>query len=316
MRFFAYFIPLKSSTGSSTTGDGTATQDPGDIAAPSTDSSPLSPTVSLPERPTAAQSVPNLATTSSALAPENSPNRKPKRRTTLLRRPFILAPVDEGDIHEASAPAQNYSKRMNSTPLKLSPPRLLSSSDKRAKESATVVRSLILGPPSSSDPKVSKAVAIPQISKVKTQLMQPKSANKVISHLRRLSVQDQEESGQSTRPIHAVCLSHTDEEEEILHFQQLAVDPTEPSSFADIPCVLNASAEKLAQIFNDMQLVDFLLTPDMGLGQPGDEAGILAGSVPTAETVLEGIRIITPALMELGYTTGKALLPDHAGMQQ
>jgi len=52
----------------------------------------------------------------------------------------------------------------------------------------------------------------------------------------------------------------------------------------------------------------------LGLGQAGDESGLLAGALPTAETVMNGIVQITPQLMALGYATGKTIIPDHHGI--
>jgi hypothetical protein len=64
---------------------------------------------------------------------------------------------------------------------------------------------------------------------------------------------------------------------------------------------------------NEMHVVELIKAPDLGLGQPGDGEGILAGALPTPETVLKGVKEITPQLMALGYATGRSLLPDHSG---
>ncbi|KAJ8453691.1 hypothetical protein ONZ45_g19609 [Pleurotus djamor] len=63
-----------------------------------------------------------------------------------------------------------------------------------------------------------------------------------------------------------------------------------------------------------MRLIELVKAPNLGLGEPGDGKGILAGAVPTAETVIKGIEQITPQLMALGFATGRAILPNHQGV--
>lgn len=144
--------------------------------------------------------------------------------------------------------------------------------------------------------------------------MQPNSANRVIAQLRALPVMDDDrDASKSPRaPIHAVCLVHTDAEEQDLHFAKLTSNGPDESS-KNVPNVASTSLAKLTSMFAEMQIVSLITTPDLGLGQPGDGDGILAGAVPTAETILNGIEQITPQLMALGYATGKAVLPDHKG---
>jgi hypothetical protein len=162
----------------------------------------------------------------------------------------------------------------------------------------------------------SSAVAKPQMKKLKSQLMQPKSANKIIAHLRQLSVN----SGDGTHadasgPIHAVCLAHTDIEEHDLHFSKLDSAPASQPKTASFFTVMDyAPVDALSSMFNEMHVVDLIKSPDFGLGQPGDGDGILAGALPTAETVINGIEQITPQLMALGYATGRAITPDHTGI--
>lgn len=216
----------------------------------------------------------------------------------------------EKKVHAAAA----LSKRL----VKIS----TSKADKRARKSALVVQRLIVGPSSAASPKLTAAVAKPQLNKIKSQLIKPKSANKVIAQLRSLPVMEASSDGvyKETHapqgPIHAVCLEHTDPEEEELHFAQLTRD-TAGQDFAfqsfGIPGVASASLDKLNSLFNDMRIVDLLTAPDLGLGQPGDGEGLLAGAIPTAETVLRGMKEITPQLMALGFATGRAVHPDHAG---
>jgi hypothetical protein len=81
-----------------------------------------------------------------------------------------------------------------------------------------------------------------------------------------------------------------------------------------LPSVLSASATALADTFDDLNLIDLIITPGFGLGQPGNGKGVLAGAVPTAETVINGFVQITPQLMSLGYATGREIFPDHTGV--
>ncbi|KAJ7045512.1 hypothetical protein C8F04DRAFT_940323 [Mycena alexandri] len=195
---------------------------------------------------------------------------------------------------------------------------LSSNSDKRAKESALILRTLIVGASSNdyATPKLTKAVAKPQLSKVKSQLMQPNSANRVIAQLRTLPVLDDAANGKApplSAPIHAVCLALPDAEEHDVHFAQLTPDADVTSS-KFVPNVAAASLDRLTRTFSEMHIVDLISAPDLGLGQPGDGKGLLAGALPTAETVITGIEQVTPQLMALGYATGRAVLPDHKGV--
>lgn len=231
--------------------------------------------------------------------------------------------LSTGEDHEKKVrAAAAFSKRL-ATPLTMT-------SDKRAKESALIVRSLIIGPssisPASPKSPTTMGIAKPQLSKIKSQLMQTKSANKLIAQLRSLPISEvlvgeKDENGQSVMarargPIHAVCLEHPDAEEHELHFAKLEkeVDKTQlvMGSF-DVPSVANASVETLTNMFKDMHIVSLISAPDLGFGQPGDGDGILAGAVPTAETVIKGVEQITPQLMALGFATGKLVYPSHQG---
>ena len=200
-----------------------------------------------------------------------------------------------------------------------------SKSEKRAKESAEIVRALIIGPRSISPASnKSRALSKVQLEKVKSQLAKPKSANKVIFQLRNLdlvpspsppsSVTETSNRPTSKRrgPIHAVCLEETDEDVEKHHFTQLK--PDAPSDAADFlaESVVTAGVDSISSTLGDLHIVDLVGT-DFGFGQPTTGQGIFAGAVPTAETVMTGIKLITPQLMSLGYITGQAILPDHKG---
>ena len=194
-----------------------------------------------------------------------------------------------------------------------------SKSEKRAKESAELVRALIVGPNSISPAsKKSQALTKGQLDKVKSELAKPKSANKVISQLRNLDLVTDASAplpvtptkGKGCGPIHAVCLDETDEDFEKRHFAQLK--PGTPSDALVAESVATANVDSVNSILGNLRIVD-LVGSDFGFGQPVTGQGIFAGAVPTAEAVLTGIKLLTPQLMSLGYVTGQAILPDHKG---
>lgn len=210
--------------------------------------------------------------------------------------------------------------------------RKLTHSERKAKASAQVVRTLIVGPsgisPSQTKPK---AVSKRKMERVKSELINPKSANRLIAQLRAMPssnppVVSTVESAGPLGPIHAVCLAYTDAEAHERHFSKLGEDadgdqpiPVErsrslTSTMASVANVTNASISQLTALFSELHIVSLIAASDFGLGQPGDGPGLLSGALPPAETVLEGVQEITPQLMALGYATGKAILPDHAGV--
>lgn len=214
-------------------------------------------------------------------------------------------------------------------------------SEKRAKESAFIVRSLIVGPSGTNPPDAkTKAISRAKVEKVKSQLLQHKSANKVIAQLRALPPSDQlivldtGSDGQKittapSSPIHAVCLPYTEVEADERHFSHLKQESndvqvtttsersvTVAEAAKMVTGVANASVAQLTALFEEMQIVSLISSPDFGLTQPGDGPGILAGALPSADTVLRGIQQITPQLLALGYATGKIILPSHEGKLQ
>lgn len=197
-----------------------------------------------------------------------------------------------------------------------------SSSEERAKKTALSVRSIIIGPSSPLSPRLTSAVARPQLLVIKSQLMRPKTAKKLIAQLRLLPAWGEPIQRTSTynshvvpaSPIHAVCLGHIDAEEDLLHFAKLHAPDTATASKRETLGVASAPVDKLTDLFNEMHVVDLLAAPNLGLGQPGNGSGLLAGALPTAETVLEGVNQITPQLMALGYATGRVVMPDHNGV--
>ena len=242
-----------------------------------------------------------------------SPERPPNARRFSFR-PLSFKFMNGQTIEEHNAkPAvlsveQEHKKKLQAAEDRTKRIVRISSADKKAKESAIIVRSLIIGPTSItlSQAKV-KAISKPKAEKVKTQLLKPKSASRVIAQLRALPAathEDSESGLHPAAPIHAVCLRLTDAEAEKQHF----------SVIAGAKSVYNASIAELATVFGEMELVNLVTAPNLGLGEPGDQPGLLSGAVPTAETVIHGVEQITPQLMGLGYATGKMLLPDHTNI--
>ncbi|KAF8973294.1 hypothetical protein BDZ97DRAFT_1912846 [Flammula alnicola] len=238
-------------------------------------------------------------------------------------RSFGFIGKDSSEQKPALTAIQEYGKREQATQdfAKRAQKIQLSTSDKRAQKSALTLRAFIIGPTTGVAPQLTPATARPQLSMLKTQLMQPKTANKLIAQLRELPANDEQlatdHSHHLKGPIHAVCLEHTDDEEHRLHFSKLMSTGTGGEMSAqtvNFPGVVSPPLQELTNMFNEMHIVDLVSSPDFGLGQPGNGKGILAGAVPTAETVIQGFRQITPELMALGYATGKAITPDHSGL--
>jgi hypothetical protein len=156
-----------------------------------------------------------------------------------------------------------------------------------------------------------------QLDTVKAQLLKPKMANRVITQLKALPALTDSISQKSV-PIHAVCLPLTDEVIAEKHFSQLrnvapTKEPTEGTAF-HLPIITSATFESVTETLKDLHIVSLFKAPDLGLGQPGNGSGLLAGAIPTAETVINGIEKITPELMTLSYATGTSIIPDHVGI--
>jgi hypothetical protein len=144
--------------------------------------------------------------------------------------------------------------------------------------------------------KKSKPVSKSDLARVRAHLLEPKSASKVINHLRTMSPTD---TGTiNTGPIHAVCLDTTDKEAHEQYFAQLST----------------SAAAALSVAIADIHIVDLLTAPDLGFGAPASSPGLFAGAVPSAEAIIDGLQQITPQLLALGYATSNAILPDHKGV--
>ncbi|KAJ3525697.1 hypothetical protein NM688_g8365 [Phlebia brevispora] len=208
----------------------------------------------------------------------------------------------------------------------------IASADRRARESAVIVRSLIVGQNAitiaESKPKpVTKA----KMSKVKAELLQPKKANRVIAHLRALPSSSEslppvnkldasQGLASAAHPIHAVCLPLTDAAANEEHFSKLTVEelaaggaPQETTeralnleaTMAQVASVYNSSIGQLTTMFAEMHVVNFAVA--------GTAVEPVSDSTP-AETIVKDVEEMTPEVMSLGYATGKVLLPDHSGI--
>lgn len=175
-------------------------------------------------------------------------------------------------------------------------------SDRRARNTAAMVRSVIVGDHEMVDSraKSSKPLSKSDLAHVKAQLLEPKSASKIIGHLHAMSASSSDTGSTNAGPIHAVCLDAVDKEIHEQHFVQLG-------------SVATATTTAISDALVNVHLVD-LLAPDMGFGAPASSPGLLAGAVPSAETIIDGFQQITPQLLALGYATGKAITPDHKGV--
>jgi len=242
------------------------------------------------------------------------------RRFSLRSFSFVRKDIAVGDKPMLSV-TREHELRENASAARLLKKAQLSKSQKKAQQSALAVRDIIIGPPPNVvAPRISPAFAKPQLSKIKSQLLDPKSAKQVIAHLKQLPLNDGSVIGDGQHghgPIHAVCLEHTDAEEHLLHFANLAPPDKERSLSAPdfiVPAISSAPLDAVSRMFNEMQIVNLITSPDFGLGQPGSGDGILAGALPTPETVIGGIKQITPELMALGFATSKAITPDHSSV--
>ncbi|KAI0821655.1 hypothetical protein BC628DRAFT_1523397 [Trametes gibbosa] len=284
--------------------------------------------------------------------PEGPTPRSQKRfswRSLVPLRPqdhkAVLPPHREEAAKEAAARQEYVERRIIRT-----------RSEKRAHASALVVRELIVGPfatPTVALPKGTKVSApgvtsFQRMQKVKTQLLEPKTAQKVISQLRQLPTTDEPivigktRTGESVTslprgPIHAVCLPYTDADAHEMRFSKLdklgalqspasspAASPnakerslqlsTVSSAAAEIASVTATSLAKLKEVLDDLNIVSLMTAPDMGLGHPADHPGLLSGALPSTDAIVNGIEEMTPQLLALGYATGKSVLPSHAGV--
>ena len=253
--------------------------------------------------------------TPAAASDAGKPSRpKVHSRSFSLRALLFIQSSDDSPSSPSQGQTKPDEKTETSANSTLSKP-----PNKRAQHSALVLRTLIVG--RSSGPN--KSVAPGQLNKVKTQLMQPKSAKQVIAALRSMPATPSADipapSDSPCGPIHAVCLPYTEQEAHDLHFVRLlqsapaALEQPVTATSEAFPSVSDASFDALSTMLKNMDVVNLLLSPDFGIGQPGDGPGLLSGALPTPGTVLNGLQQVTPELLALGFATGQILIPDHRG---
>ena len=248
-----------------------------------------------------------------------APDSQPRRFTfpgqfRRLRKPEArLSPVEKPGA-TVTAPASSTDK------VKKKPSAASSNADRRAKQSALVVRSLIVGQDTDQGGLVSPQgpITSTQLKNVKGQLLKPKTAGKLIAQLKALPALPNS-AERASAPIQAVCLSSTDEEADEQHLSRLRNLKSLPPAPVKTTTVGSSPAagpmiDSVTEAFKNLHVINLFQAPDLGLGQPGDGPGLLAGAVPTAETVINGLTQVTPELMALGYATGRAVIPDHNGI--
>ena len=327
--------PLQSQTAPDAR-DGQPTEAPVDTPPPSADplttqgASPTNSPENSPQTHSPASGTPPVSKTNESEAPPPvadqsdsatragvAPDSHPRRFTfpgqfKRLRKPEArLSPVERPG---ATAPASSTDK------VKKKPSAASSNADRRAKQSALVVRSLIVGQDTDQGGLVSPQgpITSTQLKNVKGQLLQPKTAGKLIAQLRALPALPNSAERAST-PIQAVCLSSTDEEADsqrlsrLRNLKSLPPPPNKTTTVGSSPAA-GPTIDSVTEAFKNLHVINLFQAPDLGLGQPGDGPGLLAGAVPTAETVINGLTQITPQLMALGYATGRAVIPDHNGI--
>jgi hypothetical protein len=276
---------------------------------PTSDPPPVSQTNESDVPPVALAGLPDLAT--------RTPNTDRRRwsfqgQFKLLRKPN--APRSTGEEHDAAMPT--------AASAELVKPPALSHADRRAKQSALIVRSLIVGQDTDeggvgSSPR--ERVSSAQMKNVKALLLEPKTAGRVITHLKALPALSNSTS-RASEPIQAVCLPYNDEEADgkknlsKIRGVKVTTPTTTPTTHTPSSPVGSATIDTVLESFRNLHIVSLFTAPDLGLGEPGDGQGLLAGAIPTAETVINGVTEITPQLMALGYATGKNLIPSHRGI--
>lgn len=93
--------------------------------------------------------------------------------------------------------------------------------------------------------------------------------------------------------MHAVCLKETDSETQTRHFSQLETG----TGSGGAPSVVDSDNAQIAKLFGSTQLINLISAPDFGLGQPVTGKGVLAGSVPSAGSIIRGLEQVTPQLV-------------------
>ncbi len=195
----------------------------------------------------------------------------------LLRKP--TAPRTTAEKHDATVPTA----APDASPGRLKLLSAFSNADSRAKQSALVVRSLMVGQDTDEGGVASPQVPISsaQLKNVKALLMKPKTANEVIAQLKALPAFP-DSSSHANEPIQAVCLPYSDEEADSKHFGTLRNTKPPPTTTTTTHTPGSSpkestTIEAITDTFKDLHIVNLFTAPNMGLGEPGDGKGILAG---------------------------------------
>ena len=280
---------------------------------PTSDSPPISQTKGSNAPPVAGQ--PDSAATRS---PSASRRWSFQGHFRLLRKSNAPLPttIEKHDDPAAAAPTA-----APKAPTGRAKPSVPSNAARRAKQSALVVRSLIVGQDTDeggvAPPR--ERVSSSQMKNVKAQLLKPKSAGKVIAELKALPA-FADSTLHASRPIQAVCLPYGDEEADKKHLSNIrnvkatktTATTATTTTHTSTPSPIGITAiDAVTEAIRNLHIVSLFTAPNLGLGGPEDGPGILAGALPTAEKVLDGFTEITPQLMALGYATGKDVFPSH-----
>jgi hypothetical protein len=280
------------------------------------------------------------------------PEGEPARRRRISFRSFGFfygrsrpqpSTIAIGDSKDASDPTKDAPPKAKSKSKR---------DARKVEKAALVLRSFLLGhhpsinpssPTNATSAQGSSKGKVPakppspeKLGKASNQLLSPDQANKVIAKLRTLPVPDGPElpgieyAGEhvvshSEGPIHAVCLDCTEEEADEYHFSRLVTGNERPLSdepaeearvtvYNDEPSIARANLESLVLVLRNLHIVTLVSSPDLGLGHPPSDPGPLAGAVPSAQAVNDGMMEITGQLLALGFATSKAVYPDHTGV--
>ncbi|KEP55419.1 hypothetical protein V565_004990 [Rhizoctonia solani 123E] len=142
-----------------------------------------------------------------------------------------------------------------------------------------------------------------------------------------------ESAGTVAMPIHGCCLDITDEGAEEKHFSKLTGSARAGSAAGTKSSANTGSADlsSLIPMLKNLRLVNLqashdlssvnaasfsaqMSVPDLGFGQSADKDGLLAGSVPTPGSLVDGMEKVGQTLMSLGFATTQAVLPSHVGI--
>jgi hypothetical protein len=165
------------------------------------------------------------------------------------------------------------------------------------------------------------------LHQVKASLLDPSSSKQVISLLHDLPASESKSPSKlvevaptaPTAPIRVICLDCNDEEANEKWFSKLPLSTVPTRAGAQdftVPSVADADVKSLESFFKKVQIVNLVQAPDLGIGQPTDGKGILAGCIPTARAISLGLSKASEQLIGLGFASTAAVWPSHAGKPQ